>query len=129
MAIIRNGVVNLLATIGTAVLALLGVLLGAMLSDRSQRRSLAHADRMSEKRAREDAYIEYLSAYRRFRRFVQQESVNVQVREFRDGSLGVPVIIGGRDYWTKVEDALTRLEVLRPSDEVREAAEAIRNAF
>ena len=119
----------MLATIATAVLALLGVLLGALLSDRSQRRSLTHADRMAERRAREDAYIGYLSAYRQFRRFVQQESADVEIKEFGDGSLGVPVIGGGSDYWTRVEDALARLELLKPSAQVHEAAEAIRSAF
>jgi hypothetical protein len=90
---------------------LIGVGLGGMLGARSQRRLLQDSHALTQRAARESIYVEYLSAYRQFRRFVMTEPVHIQLVP-RAGHPDVPVIPGSHPYWEAVEAARARLDIV-----------------
>ena len=100
-----------IAVVGT-VGALVGVALGAWGAARSQRTLLKETQRQSAVQARESAYTEFLVAYRRFRRFLMTEPVEVRLVERPEGEKAAPLIDKAGDYWESVDSSRASLEIL-----------------
>jgi hypothetical protein len=111
---------------------LLGVVLGSLLSARAQLRLQQQAHLQSELAARREAYVEYLSTLRRFRRFILHiPPQNISVVEGSDSPRGaIPVIKGADDYWDAVESARSRLWIVAGHDsDVRRASDGVMDAL
>jgi hypothetical protein len=112
--------VDVWSTVVGTVGALVGVILGAWWTARSQRTLLKETQRQSAVQARESAYTEFLVAYRRFRRFLMTEPVKVRLVERPEGEKAAPLIDGAADYWESVDSSRATLEILAgdriPSD-------------
>lgn len=111
---------------------LMGVFLGSLLSARVQLRLQKQAHLQSELAARREAYFEYLSTLRRFRRFILHISpVDITVVEGSGSPRGaIPVIKGADDYWDAVESARSRLWIVAGHDsDVRRASDAVMDAL
>jgi hypothetical protein len=109
-----------ISTIVGTVGALVGVILGACWTARSQRTLLKESQRQSAIQARESAYTEFLVAYRRFRRFLMNEATEVRLVERPGGEKAAPLIDGAGDYWASIDSSRATLEILAgdriPSD-------------
>jgi hypothetical protein len=120
----------LLGSIVTVAGALAGVGLGAWLTSRSQRGEWlrqAHREDLHELR---NAYVELLSAYRQFRRYLLAEAPSVAlVPVDGDSSRPTPVIAGAFDRWQALEVAEVKLLMLGPSEAARAAAADTRTAL
>jgi hypothetical protein len=101
--------------IGAAV-ALGGVGLGAWLTGRLQRDLLKQTHRREDRRAREDAYVAVLVAFRTFRVFLTAEAPIVRLGAVSPSGKRVPLIEGGTAYLDAVQEALARLQVLEGDD-------------
>jgi hypothetical protein len=88
-----------LSAIAGTVGALARVVLGGWLAARSQRALLKESQRQSGIQARESAYAEFLVAYRRFRRFLIHEQVQVRLVERPGGEKAAPLIEGASNHW------------------------------
>jgi hypothetical protein len=100
------------STVAGTVGALVGVVLGVWLTARSQRTLLKESQRQSAIQARESAYTDFLVAYRRFRRFLMNETTEVRLVERPGGEKAAPLINGAVDYWESVDSSRARLEIL-----------------
>ena len=90
--------------------------LGAWGAARSQRTLLKETQRQSAVQARESAYTEFLVAYRRFRRFLMTEPVEVRLVERPEGEKAAPLIDKAGDYWESVDSARASLNPRRRQD-------------
>jgi hypothetical protein len=103
-----------LTGIAAGLFALSGVGLGSWLTGRSQRILLIESHRRDAQRAREDACVYFLVAFRQFRSFLMTEPAVVRVVK-ADGQpdhLGTPVVEGATRYWEAMREATARLEIL-----------------
>jgi len=92
--------------------ALLGVALGGWLSTRGEAKLLQEAHQEADRQFRANAYIEYLTVHRRFRRFLLTETVQVKlVRHVGRGNGNTPVIDDSTAHWEAVERARSTLEI------------------
>lgn len=106
-----------------------GVTLGSLLTGRSQRALLRENRHQESVRSREQAYVEFLAAYRSFRSFLMTEPVKVQVVHRPDGG-EIPVIEGSAKLWESVANARARVHVLSGVDSpVYMAAERVKVAL
>jgi hypothetical protein len=118
----------------TAVAALLGVLLGGQLSDRSQRRLLK--DSRDSETAREltsvrrVAFSNMLAAQRVLRRAVQSEDIEFELVSPPDGQT-VPRVKGGSlmRQWEAYETAYSALRIVTGDQELLDAAGALIDAI
>jgi hypothetical protein len=111
---------------------LTGVILGSLLSARTQIRVQTQALRQSELAARRDAYVEYLATLRRFRRFVLHcPPENISLVEGSGSPRGaIPIIKGADDYWDAVENARSRLWIVAGHDsDVRRASDTVMDSL
>ncbi|BCJ77002.1 hypothetical protein CS0771_65460 [Catellatospora sp. IY07-71] len=111
---------------------LLGVVLGSVLSARAQLQLQWQAHRQSELAARREAYAEYLSTLRRFRRFILHlPPDDISVVEGSGSPRGaIPLIKGADEYWDAVETARSRLWIVAGHDsDVRRASDAVMDAL
>ena len=90
---------------------LLGVVLGSVLGAWSQRRLLKETHARSDRADRLAAYVEFLTAFRQFRKYILTEDVKIQLKA-RTGQMTVPVIPGSHSYDEAIEAARSRLEIL-----------------
>jgi hypothetical protein len=112
-----------------AVAALGGVGLGSWLTARLQRELLRQTHRREDRRAREEAYVAVLSAFRTFRVFITAEAPTVRLGPPARGG-PVPLIEGGQVYLDSVQAAVARLQVLEGHDTpVIQAALRLERAF
>lgn len=122
-------------TIATALIgvigALVGVALGAGVGQRGQRRLLLMNDSINERRARLNAYGDYLSALRRFRVFIMVEATSVTVIQDPALTQGFVVLIeGSREYMDALQDAGARVFMLAGQEsQVAEKAIAVHDAL
>jgi hypothetical protein len=120
--------VNAAPYLGTAG-ALLGVLLGGWLAGRSAtslqrlRGQEASAERL------EAACVEFLSAYRQFRRFLQTQPLTVELVGEKVHARGIPVINGAAKYWEAVESATAHIQILSASAVLARAIDQVRRSF
>ncbi len=105
-----------------------GVALGSWITALSQRRLAREAHRRTLVQARELAYVEYLAAFRRFRRFLLAEPVKVQIVE-RAGGRKTPVIEKSSKNWETVEVATARIKIVAAGRPVLKFAGDMRIAF
>jgi len=111
-------------------LPLVGVWLGVALGSRSQRALLQDAQRDSLMRASSAVLAEYLSAYRKFRRYVISEAPAVRLVSRTDTPGRVTEVIdGSRQYWDLVDSATANLSIHCRDSTVLRAAEDVRAAF
>lgn len=111
---------------------LIGIVLGSLLSAQAQLRLQRLAHLQSELASRREAYVEYLSTLRRFRRFILHISpVDITVVEGSGSPRGpIPVIKDAEGYWDAVENARSRLWIVAGHDsDVRRASDAVMDAL
>ena len=103
-----------LTGVAAGLFALSGVGLGSWLSTRSQRTLLIENHRRETQRAREDACVRFLVAFRQFRSFLMTEPAVVRVvkAEGQTDDQGTPVVEGATRYWEAMREATARLEIL-----------------
>ena len=118
-----------LSTIAGTIGALGGVILGVWLTARSQRNLLKESQRLSAVQARETAYTEYLVAYRRFRRFLMTEPIEVNLVGRPGGEKAAPLIDGAGGYWDSIDSARARLEILAGDRIPRDTWRKVHRAF
>ncbi len=114
----------IVATAGTLV----GVGLGSWLSGRSQREAARESQREADVERREAAYVEFMAAYRVFRRFVIAGTTSVTL-SLQDGVKPYPVIEGSEAYWERVEAARARLDLLAGDTPLSKAGRDLADAF
>lgn len=118
------------AEVWAGVLPLVGVAFGSVLGARSQKFALAATQRDSSMRAAATAMADYLSAYRKFRRYVIAEAPSVRLVTRGDDPLRVTEVIeGSRHYWDLVDQATATLNIQCRDQNVLSAAADIRNNF
>jgi hypothetical protein len=121
----HNVRMDIAPTIGAAS-ALVGVVLGALLSRRAQAGLLDRTYRREIARSVESAYVDYVSSYRRIRLFVQANAVTVTIATRpEDPNRQTPVVEGAQELWDAVAVADSRLLIVDPPPPVRQAAKLV----
>jgi hypothetical protein len=105
--------------------------LGSWLSGRSQANLQRQAQLRSDADAKREAYVEFLAALRRFRRFLLTAPVKVSLRETADSSGSPVAIVEGADaHWDTVEHAISRLWIVTGYETATgKAADKVIDAF
>jgi hypothetical protein len=112
--------------------ALGGVVLGSLLSSRSQMRMQREARAHALIDAKRTAYVEYLSTLRQFRRFILHlDPQRISVVEGSGSPRGaIPIIDGADSYWDAVERARSQLWIAAGyNSAVREASDKVMDAI
>jgi hypothetical protein len=116
----------IVGTVGTLV----GVALGSWITAASQRGLAREANRRDATRARESSYVEYLAAFRNFRRFVQAEATTVRIVERpEDPGRRTPVIADSIRHWEAVENAKARMYIVAAGKPVLASMKKVEDAF
>jgi hypothetical protein len=116
------------ASVLAALAALGGVGLGAWLSSRQQQAMLRAADDRATRQARERAYINFLAAYRQFRRFLLANPGNVTLLPGPEGQQ-VAKIADSAEYWRAVDEAFANIELLAGPGAIRQEAKSVGKAL
>jgi hypothetical protein len=106
--------------------ALVGVLLGGWLSTRGQVRLLKETQHEADRQFRAQAYIDYLTAQRRLRRFLLEEAAEVKLLTHVGRAQGTtPVIENAAAHWEAVERARSSMEIWPGADKIRPSSDAV----
>ena len=101
-------------------------MVGGWLAARSQFSLQREVALDQSRQARRLAYVEFLTAFRQFRRFLQTEDVRVRlIPDVDRPGKTVPVVEGARQQWETFERARSGLLIATTGQVVHEAAEAL----
>jgi hypothetical protein len=114
--------VQLLEATLTALAAIIGVVVGGVISSRSQRSGIDASARIAARRDKQEACVQYLAAVRRYRRYVMYTDVSMAIVDATTESKGTVIFAGGSDLQAALSDAYARLLILVDSERVHEAA-------
>lgn len=115
---------SLIGVLGT----LSGLVLGSILSTRSQRLQQVALEKSAQRQRRESAFADLLACYRQFRKMVMTTPVCITVTDKPDGTK-VPLVADAAEYWERVESARARMEILVDDPDVAEARSALARRF
>jgi hypothetical protein len=81
-------------------------------------------------RTLEKSYIDYLSAYRSFRTYVQSQRVEVgNVTRPEDPGRVTAVVEGSEGYWKAIATATASMKIIGQGTEIPTASQAVSDAF
>ncbi len=115
-------VAQTLATIFGALAAIVGAIVGGATTVWAQARIQRRTFEIEVTRDKQAACIEFLTAIRSFRRFVMYTTQAFEVVAPDDKSKGAVVIEGRSAYDQRLDEALSRLMIVVPSEPVIRAA-------
>jgi hypothetical protein len=105
--------------------AILGVIVGGVISLRTQRTSLEMTTRAASHREKLSVCVAYLASIRNYRRYVMYTDVQTKEIEATEGSKGTILIEGSASYEAAANEALVRVLILADSDVISDAALAL----
>ncbi|MEE6274560.1 hypothetical protein V2J56_14515 [Georgenia sp. MJ206] len=116
--------------VAAALGALVGVALGALLTYLAQKALLERGHVLACGVSREDAYVEYLGAYRQFRTVLLTQEVAVRLVPRDDDASANVAVVDEAASWEVVEQATARLLIVAADNQVvLAAATAVRHAL
>jgi hypothetical protein len=92
--------------------ALSGVVIGSLLSERSQRRLLRATQDAASDQIKREACVQFLAAHRSFRRHLQTEDVEVRMIPVLNTDQVTPVVSNSSKQWECHEQARAALHIV-----------------
>lgn len=121
-------VTELAGYIAAATIGLIGVVLGALITGRSEGRRAQSAALIASRLEIRSTCVEFLASYRQFRRFLMTSANTVRLVEHDDGTAPTPVIDNPEDQWIRVDNAVASRQLSTDNSEIRSAALRVRDA-